>query len=442
MSSNFCSISLGRHIKRAALVLLAFCILGEAAGAQVPTSVRFANIVTVTGDELALLDGSHIERFALLACQTNDIGHVCAPVPFQVDEVDATGQWVLDQGPQPNADESPGVLDANDRLLFMAADAGERVQRAELPSDGAVDEISVRDPLTGTTRWAYAVACEGAAPRSTRSYVAYDPVADRVRGQRVTLGFRHGVPGYLALNAANNNAGANLLDRFKVRATATFLWGLVRFSRNEDDVSTEFVAWRQGPIRVIRRQRQWVRIGWGIHSPTFGSYTYFYRDFAELPVGLHLNFPPTYFFGDIHVRALLDFRDLRGWSLLLPNIPEPIAIDRVMTKQKEALNQLPASWFALQGPLVTLVQMFDVGSSLASLRRRLVYDETTAPAHPPEDMPGEEPGIGYQLDQWQHVGAGAHQLASTSYALPPDVNVRHFMAARRTPLQVTVRPLH
>jgi hypothetical protein len=426
---------------RRALVLLA-CSLSQAAGMEVTSALRFADVVTIPGNELSLFDGYAVEQLALFACRHDGGARPCEPIPFQVDEMDPQGHWALDQGPQPNTDEPPDVLDANDRVLFMATDAGERVGRTDLPSTGAAAEIAIHDPLTGRTAWAYAAAYRDVAPRSPRSYVAYDPESDRVRGQRVTLGFRHGVPGYLALAGADGHAGVDLLDRFKVRATATFLWGLVHFSRNEDDVTAEFVAWRQGPIRVIRRQRQWVRIGWGIRSPTFGSYTYFYRDFADLPVGLYLNFPPTYFFGDISIRAFLDFRDLRGWSLVLPDLPDPILIDGAMTLRKEGLNRLPASWFALRGPQVTLVQILDVGPSLASVQRHLLYEEQPTAADPPEDIPGEEPAIGYQLERWDRVAAGAHQLEATSYALPANLDVGAFMAARQAPLQVSVQPMH
>lgn len=429
---------------RAALAVWTFFAEDAAAMAEPPPSVRFAEVVSISGADLAAFNGARVDHLALLACTDGTGRHACMPIPFQVDEVDAAGRWVLDWGPQPNLDEPAAVLDANDRLLFMADDAGARAPRADLAPYPPGTEISVRDPLNGMTHWVYLIATTDIAPRSPRSYVAYDPVADRVRGQRVTLGFRHGVPGYLALNGSpGSDPGSDdveVLDRFKVRATATFLWGLIRFSRSEDDITTEFVAWREGPIRVIRRQRQWVRIGWGIRSPTFGSYTYFYRDAAELPVGLHLNFPPTYFFTDIGISAVLDFRDLRGWSLLLPDVPEPVAIDGAMTAQKEALNQLTASWFALRGPDVTLVQLLDVGPSLASVRRRLVYRESATASDPPENVPGEEPAIGYQLDQWEHVRAGAHQLVSTSYALPPAVDAYRFMAARQAPLQVAVQP--
>ncbi|MFI5395063.1 MAG: hypothetical protein ACHQ9S_05975 [Candidatus Binatia bacterium] len=399
-------------------------------------AVRLGEVVRIAGADIGMLRGYRIDQLTLVSC----VRAACRAIPFQIDERDAMGNWVLDQGPEVNAGQASGVLDHKALLLFMAADAGDQVRRADLPGSPAA-EIAVHDPLLSTTCWAYLVAFPHVAPRSEVSYVRYDPANDRVGGRRVSLGFNNGVPDHLAVTGAGGDTpdGPNLLDRLKVRATATFLWGLIRFSRDESDLRTEFVAWRQGPIRVIRRQRQWVRIGWGIRSPTFGSYTYFYRDFAELPVSLRLNFPPHYFFGGITVRAVLDFRDLRGWSVLTPSLPAPITIDGTMTKEKAAVNDSADSWFALRGAQITLVQTMDVSPSLATVRRRLLYRESAKPS-PPEAVPGEEPGVGFNLDRWEQVGAGLHQLESVSYALPPEVDARAFMAARSTPLQVTVQP--
>jgi hypothetical protein len=479
--------ALARACRRLAIGLRAAAWLFGLSGAigaaplLAQTTVRFGDVVRVAGADLRMLSGSPLDHLTVLAC----VHAACQPIPFQIDERDPTGNWVLDQGPEPNANQASGVLQDNDLLLFMAADAGERAgvthevasagvspSPAHLfregegggesermkrvrgasgypsprPSptlrkragEGEAAEIAISDPLEHTTRWAYVVRHHGIAPRSNVSYVDYDPVNDRVQGERVSLGFRNGVPDYLTLDGSAGPTGPNLLDRLKVRATATFLWGLLRFSRDESDLTTQFVAWRRGPIRVIRRQRQWVRIGWGIRSPTFGSYTYFYRDFAELPVSLRLNFPPRYFFGDIAVETVLDFRDLSGWSVLVPSLHGAIPIDGVMTPQKQALNQLPDSWFALLGPQITLVQAMGVSPSLSSVRRRLLYRESNV-SRPPEAVLGERPGIGFRLDQWGDVGAGLHQLASVSYAVPHQIDPRAFVASRDAPLQITVR---
>src|SRR5205807_2017723 len=126
----------------------------------------------------------------------------------------------------------------------------------------------------------YIIACTDLPPRSTRIYVDYSPQLELMRGRRIALGFHDGIPDRLIAIAPDGD-GPNLLDRFKVRAQASFLWGLIHFARDEGDLSTDSVAWKRGPIRAIRCQRQRVRLGWGIRSPTFLMCTFFHPDFAE-----------------------------------------------------------------------------------------------------------------------------------------------------------------
>jgi len=409
--------------------------LGAIAG-HAEAAARFGEVVRISGGDLEAFHGCRIDRLALLVCAQAS----CRPIPFQIDARDAAGNWVLDQVPARIADDNAAVLDGNSLLLFMAEDAGARAHRTDLPSASAA-EIQVQDPDSESTRWAYLVEFPAAAPRSQVSYVHYNASLDRARGERIGLGFSDGIPDYLALAPEGAAApdGPNLLDRLKIRATATFLWGWIRFSRDESGLRTESVAWRQGPIRVVRIQRQWIHIGWGIRSPTFVSSTYFYRDFAEMQVRLRLNFPPTYFFSDIIVRAILDFRDLAGWSLLTPSMSRAFPIDGSPAQAHAAINTSTDPWFALAGPRITLAQSMSASPSLATVRRRLLYRQSRK-GFPPEAVPGEQPGIGFVWDRWEHVAAGTHALESRSFALPADVDVRAFMAARNRALQVTVQP--
>jgi len=399
---------------------------------------RFGEVVRVPGGNLGYLHGCHLDRLALLACTQAS----CRPIPFQIDARDGAGNWVLDHDPGHVGTGNAETLDGNHVLFFMADDAGAHARRTELPSASAA-EIQIHDPVADSTRWAYLVAFPGAAPRSDISYVHYDPTHDRARGARLSLGFAGGIPDYLALVAQGAAAldGPNLLDRLKIRATATFLWGLIRFSRDESGLRTEPVAWREGPIRVIRVQRQWIYIGWGIRSPTFVSSTCFYRDFADMTVRLRLNFPPTYFFSDIIVRAILDFRDLTGWSVLTPSMSHPLSIDGTLSQARAAINNSADPWFALQSPSITLVQTMGGSPSLASVRRCLVYRQSHA-GFPPESLQGEQPGIGFVWDHWKQVSAGWHQLDSRSYALPAGADVRAFMNTLQSALQVTVQSPH
>jgi hypothetical protein len=314
------------------------------------------------------------------------------------------------------------------------------METSEVPAGIACGfEIELRSPASDWSGWVYAFVFPGNAPRSPVSYVRYDPDRDVIVGARVSLGFQGATPQYLGWRDGADRGEINLLDRLKVRTSARFL-GVIPMGRDEGDLSTEFVAWRAGPIRVVRRQRQWIRLGWGIHSPTFGSDTYFYRDFAELPVTLRLNFPPTYFFYPITVRAVLDFRDLRGWHLLVPGLPAPVVVGDLDPAVIDRLNQLPGDWFALIGPGVTLLQTLGVSPSLATVERRLLYREQTDPDEP-EAVAGEMPGVGYRLTNWSGVGSGVHWFSSTSYALPPDYDPVRFVTELQQPLVIEPHPL-
>ncbi|MFN8640725.1 MAG: hypothetical protein U0802_03345 [Candidatus Binatia bacterium] len=74
--------------------------------------------------------------------------------------------------------------------------------------------------------------------------------------------------------------------------------------------------------------------------------------------------------------------------------------------------------------------------SLATLEPSVVHrDDGTA--QPPEDLPGEEPAIGYRLTAWSDVDRGAHWFAAVASALPPDADLAE--AARRRAEPATVR---
>lgn len=384
-----------------------------------PAGPTFASptVLEVTGTQLPSLSPVSLERLAVLACKRGD----CRPVPFQVDERTADNQWALPDGPKPIFDDPPGVFDENDLLLWMADDAGEELtDPAALPPHDAAVAVEVTAAGGKIRRWIYIVACLGEPPRSVTRYVQYDPTADLMRGARVGMGFRDGIPDRLL---ALGPGDTNLLDRFKIRARATLIWGLLGFSRDEGDLETELIGWQQGPIRIIRYQRQRVRLGWGIRSPVFAVYTFFTRDYAELPVALWLNHPPTWFFTDIQLDLLLDFRDLSGWQL---ELPKPLLPRQIGGPPVESVEPIAGDWFGLRGPQMTLLVALHLGESLQSVRHRVLY-RSGGEAAPPEDVPGERPAVGYRLDQWEPVGAGGHALKAVAYALPSDTDLDGFM---------------
>jgi hypothetical protein len=283
--------------------------------------------------------------------------------------------------------------------------------------------------------WVYAFAVPAPAPRSPVRYVEYD-AARRRRARSVAVGFGAATCG-ISPCAAATAASATGSDRLKVRATARFL-GSSRSAADEDDIEWAFGAWHAGPIRVVRREWQWVRLGWGLRTPIFRTESFIYRDFVELPVRLRLNFPPTYFFRGIEVQATLDFRDLDGWTVRAPS--GPLAVVGATPEHLRARGDAPdGDWLALEGPDLTLVVRLRLGESLASLRRQIVSREDTG-GYGPEDVPGEHPAVGFRLTEWSHVDRGQHGFAALAYALPSGYDLDEFARQDAAPLTVDVRP--
>lgn len=413
------------------LAASAALLLGAAPGAAQST-LPFWRVARLSGDALACLAGAREEAVELIACRER-----CAPIPWQLDERDADGELALSNGPEPNPDEPSGVVDANDEILWMADDAGRRIAPGEVPAAASCAlEIELRGG--GASAWVYAFTVPGPARRSPLRYVEYDAGRDEIANARVAIGFGAPTPRYLSLRGAGGLPGPNLLDRLKVRASARF-FGLIPLGRDEDDIQWVFGAWHAGPIRIVRREWQWVRLGWGLRTPIFRTESVVYRDSVELPVRLRLNFPPAYFFRGIEVQAALDFRDLRGWTVRtsagasgVVGALDPAAVAR--------LTAPDAEWLALEGPSVTVVLRLQLSDSFASLRRQLLYRDDDD-GYEPEAVPGEHPAIGFRLTEWGDVGRGHHWFAAIATVLPAAYDLDQFRRRDAEPLQIEVRRL-
>jgi len=390
--------------------------------------LRRGEVIEIAGAAFPNLHGTSLVDLSAWACGRDE--RPCQRIPLQIDQRDAGYRWILDEGTPTPTDDSDGRLDANDILLLRAADVGEIASADRLPPHHKRHRLTIDDPLDGQVRFAYIVA--GAPPPEHHgpTDVDYDATTETFSGRRIRLGFDAGIPQSLLL-ITTPEAPTPLLDRFKIRARASLLWGLLRFSRDEGDLTTEVVGWKRGPVRVIRNQEQRVRLGWGIRSPRFSSYAFFYADFAELPVSLRLNHPPAALFSDVRIDVLLDFLDLSGWELLMPGRkPKPVGHGA-----DDSPTGTATDWFALRGPTVTLLLILDVAASLETTRRTMLYRETATP-QPPENQPGEWPGIGFRIDRWDDVGAGTHHLRARCFALAADVDPAAFVRAQRHPLVV------
>src|SRR5436190_1941031 len=236
----------------ALVALLARGGLAVAADAPVPLGpcgpiARVYDALEVPAAQLRHLGGTPLARLGLLAFRKGE----AAPIPFQLDERRGR-KLALPGGPEPTADDKPGVLDADDLLVFMACDAGEQASPAELrralaeAGAGAVWRgLRLEDPVEHTRGFVYLVSAAH-PPASERRYVAYVPEGDLVESARYRIGLVNSLPTYFAL-ATGASIGPNLIDGLRLRAEATLRADLAHWTLDEQHGRHELIAWKAGP---------------------------------------------------------------------------------------------------------------------------------------------------------------------------------------------------
>ncbi|HJU11122.1 MAG TPA: hypothetical protein VJ728_09615, partial [Candidatus Binataceae bacterium] len=165
-------------------------------------------------------------------------------------------------------------------------------------------EIEATDPLGGRPRYAYIEAA--ASPRrSSRKYIHYYVGTDRIESDFYRIGLTQGWPTDFALQHHINSNAPDLIDRFKVRTSARIL-KLFNYRMNEDDIRNRLLAWKVGPVRMLRLESHSVNLLFGIRSPEVRSRVFLYRNYMEAPTRVNFAWVPRLILGNVRVRLDVD----------------------------------------------------------------------------------------------------------------------------------------
>lgn len=336
-------------------------------------------------------------------------GASAVQIPFQVDERDQRGRWVLAQGPRQNRDDPPGEFDENDVIVFMNRDLGDRGNPANLPHEATIwGEIRVGNAAQ-PLGFAY-VGVFNSPPLlqpETPPYARYDPRADRVYAARYALAFDAPLPTHLALVNQLGDFGTNTIAGIHASGEVRFIGGLFTLRRTDKDIRAELLAYRDGPVRVIRRARYWIPLPLGFRTSGRVDLL-FYRDFVEGTALVKLKIPPRLVLADGELMTYFDFLDLSGARLLLDGEQPSEPVNGRMTPAKRALTGRPAHWAALllpDGRTVLLIVRLE--GALQRLEQRLYFADTTLPGN----SLGGKPIFGFQFSRVNRLETGAHRLS-------------------------------
>jgi hypothetical protein len=359
------------------------------------------------------------------------------PIPFQVDERDRRDHWADDDGPEPVRDDSPGIFDDNDVIVFMNRDLGSKGNPAKLP-EGATKWLEVRvGAESSPTGFAYIGAFDVPPPLAQpHDYVHYDAVHDEVRADRYTVRFGGPLPTHLVLVRRQGEDGQNTLNGVRANGEVKILAGLFHFKRSEKDLEYSIQGWRDGPVRAIRSAKYWIRLPLGFKARGRAELL-FYRDFVEARARVNIRIPPRLVPADGWLTAYFDFRDFANSRVVGPSgtLEEPI--DGTMTEAKRAFTRQPVRWAALMLPSgQAFLLAVRLGGSLQRLDQRLYFDDSNDPTR-------GKPSFGFTLGGVNRLETGEQDLSVNAMVLDDASAWRASVAASDLlqTLEVAVTPL-
>jgi hypothetical protein len=201
--------------------------------------------------------------------------------------------------------------------------------------------------------------------------------------------------------------GTNTIAGIHASGEVRFIGGLFTLRRTDKDIRAELLAYRDGPVRVIRRARYWIPLPLGFRTSGRVDLL-FYRDFVEGTALVKLKIPPRLVLADGELMTYFDFLDLSGARLLLDGEQPSEPVNGRMTPAKRALTGRPAHWAALllpDGRTVLLIVRLE--GALQRLEQRLYFADTTLPGN----SLGGKPIFGFQFSRVNRLETGAHRLS-------------------------------
>jgi hypothetical protein len=393
--------------------LVFFSLMLEALGAESRSLNRTDDPVVVPGRDIESLLGCSIERLSLMRWSKDR----WEPVPFQVDEKNEKDEFIWKDGDVITRDEVPG-FDANDELVFMVSDAGDRAPEGKVPS-GAEKGVGLElaDPLDETCAWVYLFSFSENAPRSEKDYVkmSLDRAEKVARVDARTYVIESVADAvyynYLSLIHSDGTKTADLIDRLKIRGIISMFFGRLKVPFNFDQlVKSRITAWTDGQVRGIRRGEGYLDVP-GIELKGEGySVSYYYPDFFIYPMTLDIPLDLKTLLTDLELHGATDFTQAAyGWHYYDEYNPwnRDVVLDGKMSRAELNMNYSEnRDWHVNTGKPGTFLHRIFFPEKWGFITKGLFYVDNAELEDPPEDNAGLI-ATGYNFERFIDLKKGS-----------------------------------
>ena len=371
------------------------------------------DLAVLTGDALMPLRGVTVQQLTMYKVSAGGL----TPIPFQVDRRDDQGRYII--GDSDTDHDAGAALRLNDELVLRSADAGIRLSDAALRTGHkTLVELGLNGAVGTQSGWVYAGVSANPATVEHSSNIDYDPTYDVVSSARYQIGFNSELPFLIDTFRWRARDGtswsADLVDTMKIRHRGAFL-RIIPFRRTQRDYESKLVAVRAGPLRVIRRTENRVRMLWRLKTPAV------YIDYVVMPGGfvmdtvIDIPFNVGLFFSDMQTLTTVDWRDDNAVPRLTVHAPgrsHALAIEGRMSDQKHRFNNLQSDRFAVLSTAGVIGVELDIPDGVPItpwLYLRDALDEDD----PPEEQKGQFGNVGFRTTGWERIDTQVQHIRFT-----------------------------
>ncbi len=386
-------------------------------------------LVVETG-ELPFLINAQVDWIHAYAVVKGEL----TPIPLQIDRRDASGRFIVPQSQKQRRAERKARIDANDELVVMVDDLGRRYTGA-FNRAGALFEVQVRDAHSDKVRWLYLRSVQaGGAIRAKQDYVHYDAEQDRISGDGYVIGFSEQTPFLVdeLYRPQGRKLGPDLIDTMKLMHAGKFLHQF-DFIRTHEDYSSRVSGYRDGPVRVIRRTRNTVRMFLMLRTPAIEVDMVAYRSAFLLDTRIDMPFAVGTFFSDVQTRFSVDFQDndaVRGAQLLAGE--HSGVIDGRMSREESELNSGAEPHMVLQAPSGDILFTLNLPKDLPISHQNFLSDREHL-AEGPELVPGQFGHLGFVTHGWEAMDESRHHFGFQIYLTPTQTPQQALATLRQSP---------
>ena len=212
---------------------------------------------------------------------------------------------------------------------------------------------------------------------------------------------------------APNNWTADLTDTMKIRHKGEFLGLKVR--RTQDDYSSKLTAVKEGPLRIIRRTKNHLKVLWKLKAPAlYIDYVISEHGFV-MDMMIDIPFNLSYFFNDLSTITTMDWNHLtppKNFIIKATKEYPEMLINGIPSNNKQIFNHIKSNHFSLSDTIGNVNIILDVPEDFLIQAQLYLIDDVNQ-ADPPENDQGQYGNIGFKTTGWENLSSHLYHLKFT-----------------------------